>query len=83
MRKRVWEYILHNSKRFKVHLPNEFDQYIEAMLEDGELGYEPEIVAFYELCNVNIHVFNPITSSTPYLIADNDSFSHTIYTVNK
>ena len=53
VRESVWDYILHNSERFKVHLPDEFDQYIETMLEDGEWGGEPEIVAFSELYNVN------------------------------
>ena len=37
------------------------------MLEDGEWGGEPEIVAFSELYNVNIHVFDAMTS--PYLIS--------------
>ena len=49
------------------------------MLEDGEWGGEPEIVAFSELYNVNIHVFDAMTSSTPYFIAENNSFTHTIY----
>ena len=32
------------------------------MLEDGEWGGELEIVAFSELYNVNIHVFDAMTS---------------------
>ena len=79
VRESVWDYILHNSERFKVHLPDEFDKYIETMLEDGEWGGEPEIVAFSELYNVNIHVFDAMTSPIPYLIAENNTFTHTIY----
>ena len=35
------------------------------MFEDGECGGEPEIVVFYKLYNINIHVFDVMTSSTP------------------
>ena len=49
------------------------------MLEDEEWGGEPEIVAFYELYNVNIHIFDVMTSPTPYLIDENNTFTHTIY----
>ena len=49
------------------------------MLEDGEWGVEPEIVAFSELYNVNIHVFEAMTSPIPYLIAENNTFTHIIY----
>ena len=53
--------------------------YIVTTLEDGEWGSEPKIVAFSELYNVNIHVVDAMTSSTPYLIAENNTFTHTIY----
>ena len=79
MRESVWDYILHNSERFKIHLPDEFDRYIETMLEDEEWGDEHEIGAFFELYNVNIHVFDAMASSTPYIIAENNTFTHTIY----
>ena len=79
VRESLWDYILHNSERFKVYLPNEFDQYVESMLEDEEWRGEPEIVAFYELWIVNFHLFDAITSSIPYLIAENYAFSQTIY----
>ena len=36
VRESVWNYNLLNLERFKVHLPNEFDKYIETMLEYGE-----------------------------------------------
>ena len=78
VRESVWDYILHNSERLKVHLPDEFDQYIKTMLEDGEWEGEPEIVAS-ELYNVNIHVFDVMTSPIPYLIAENNTFTYAIY----
>ena len=49
------------------------------MLEDGEWGGEPEIVAFSELYNVNIHIFYAMASPIPYFIAENNTFTHTIY----
>ena len=56
----VWEilldYILHNRRRFENHLPEELDEYIQKMMEDGEWGGEPEIIAFSEVYNVNIIV---------------------------
>ena len=81
MKESVWDYILHNSEIFKIHLPDEFDKYIGTMLEGGEWGGESEIVTFYELYNVNIHVFDAMTSSTPDLIAENNTFTHTIYSL--
>ena len=35
MKESVWYYALHNSERFKVHLPDYFDQCFEIMLESG------------------------------------------------
>ena len=35
MRESVWYYILHNSERFKIHLYDDIDLFIEIMLEDG------------------------------------------------
>ena len=49
------------------------------MLEDEKWGCEPKIVEFSEKYNVNIHVFDAMTSPTPYLIAENSTFTHTIY----
>ena len=46
IRESIWDYILHNRKRFADHLPQGIDEYIHKMLEDGEWGGEPEIVAF-------------------------------------
>ena len=46
VRESIWDYILYNKKRFADHLPQHIDEYIQKMLEDGEWGGEPEIVAF-------------------------------------
>ena len=34
VRESVWDYILYNSERFKVHLSDEFDEYIQTILDD-------------------------------------------------
>ena len=52
---------------------------LKLCLEDEEWGGEPEIETFAELYNVNINVYDAMTSSTPYLIAENNTFTHTIY----
>ena len=52
------DYIIHNSKRFESHLPEELDEYIPKMMEDGEWGGEPEIVVFSEVYSVNIIVYD-------------------------
>ena len=49
------------------------------MMEDGEWGGEPEIVAFSEVYSVNIIVYDAMSCSTPYLIAENESATHTVY----
>ena len=36
-------------------------------------------VAFSELYNANIHVFDAMKSPIPYLIAEKNTFTHTIY----
>ena len=36
----------HNSERFEVHLPGEFDQYIDTMFENEVWRDEPEILDF-------------------------------------
>ena len=43
------------------------------------MGGKPEIEAFFKLYNVNIHDFDTMTCSTPYLITENDNLSLTIY----
>ena len=49
------------------------------MMEDGEWGGEPEIVAFSEMYSVNIIDYDAMSCSTPYLIAENENTTHTIY----
>ena len=49
------------------------------MLEDEELELEPEIVAFSELYNVNVTVYDAITSPISYLIEENQRATHTVY----
>ena len=48
------------------------------MLEDGEWGGEPEIVAFSEIYNTSVHVFDAMTSAIPYLVVENNASSHSI-----
>ena len=79
IRESIWNYILNNKKRFAYHLPQDIDEYIQKMLEDGECGGEPKIVAFSELYNVNVTVYDAMTSSIPYLIAENQRETHTVY----
>ena len=79
IRESIWDYILHNRKRFADHLPQDIDEYIHKMLEDGEWGGEPEIVAFSELYNVNVTVYDAMKSSIPYLIAENQRTTHKVY----
>ena len=45
----ICDYIAYHSDRFKDHLPWDINEYIDRMLEDGEWGGEPEIVAFSEI----------------------------------
>ena len=66
IRESIWDYILHNRKRFADHLPQDIDEYIQKMLGDGEWEREPEIVVFSELYNVNVTVYDAMTSSIPY-----------------
>ena len=71
--------ILNNSRRFEIHLSEEFDEYIQNMMEDDEWVGEPEIVAFSEVYNVNIIVYDAISCSTQYLIAENENATHFVY----
>ena len=49
------------------------------MLDDGEWGGEPEIVAFSELYCVNIYVYDAMTSPLPYLVAENLAANHSVH----
>ena len=46
MKESLWDYILYNSKRFKIHVSDKFDFYIETIFEDGKWWDEQEIVDF-------------------------------------
>ena len=78
IRESIWDYIFHNRKSFVDNLPQDIDEYIQKMLEDGEWVGEPEIVAFSELYNVNVTFYVAMTSSIPYLIAENQRATHTV-----
>ena len=79
IRESIWNNILHNNQRFANHLPQEGNKFVQKMLEDGEWGGEPEIAAFSELYNVNLTVYDVITSSIPYLTVENKKTNHTLY----
>ena len=36
IRESIWDYILHSNQRFANHLPQEANEYVKKMLEDGE-----------------------------------------------
>ena len=78
IRESICDYIIYHSDRFKDHLPWDINEYIDRMLEDGEWGGEPEIVAFSEIYNTSVHVFDVMTSAIPYLVVENSTSSHSI-----
>ena len=49
------------------------------MFEDGELGGEPEIAAFSELYSLNVTIYDAMTSSIPYLTAENEKANYTVH----
>ena len=49
------------------------------MMEDGEWGGESENVAFSEVYSVNIIVYDAMSCSTTYLIAENENATHIVY----
>ena len=73
------DYILHNCYRLENHLPEELDEYIQKMMQDGEWGGEPEIVAFSEVYSVNIIVYDSMSCLTSFLIAENENAILTVY----
>ena len=79
VRENLCDYVLHNSIRFEHHLPTVLSEYISKMLDDGEWGGEPEIVAFSELFCVNIYVYDAMTSPVPYLVAENPAANHSVH----
>ena len=63
----------------KKYLPQEANEYVQKMLEDGEWRSEPEIVVFSELYNVNVTVYDAMTSSIPYLTAEDEKADHIVH----
>ena len=51
------------------------------MLEVGKWWGESEIVAFSELYKVNVAVYDEMTSSIPYLTAENKKANHTVHSL--
>ena len=43
------------------------------------MGGELEIVVFSEVYSLNIIVYDAMSCSTPYLIAENENATHTVY----
>ena len=79
VRENLCDYVLHNSIRFEHHLQTALSEYISKMLDDGEWGGEPEIVAFLELYCVNIYVYDAMTSPVLYLVAENPAANHSVH----
>ena len=79
IRESIWDYILHNNQRFTNHLHQEANEYVQKMLEDWEWAGEHEIVTFSYLYNVNVTVYDAMTSSISYLTAENEKANHTIH----
>ena len=57
IRESICDYITYHSDRFKDHLPWDINEYIDRMLEGGEWGGEPEIVAFSERYIIRVSMF--------------------------
>ena len=79
IRESIWDYILHNNQRFTNHLHQEANEYVQKMLEDWEWAGEHEIVTFSYLYNVNVTVYDAMTSSISYLTAENEKANHTVH----
>ena len=78
IRESICDYITYHLDRFKDHLQWDINENIDRMLEDEEWGGEPEIVAFSEIYNTSVHVFDAMTSAIPYLVVENNTSSHFI-----
>ena len=79
VRENLRDYVLRNSIRFEHHLPTVLSDYISKMLDDGEWGGEPEIVAFLELYCVNIYVYDTMTNPVLYLVAENLAANNSVH----
>ena len=62
----VCDYMIHNRNRFEQYMENTtIDQYICKMLLNGEWGGYAEIVAFTEIYDVQIQVFDSLAAQHP------------------
>ena len=43
------------------------------------VGGEPEIFAFSQVYTINIIIYDAMSCSTPYLIAENENATHPVY----
>ena len=73
------DYILHNSRRFVKPFTRGIRWIYPKNDRGWRVGGEPEIVAFSEVYRVNIIVCDALSCSTPYLIAENENSTYTIY----
>ena len=79
VRESLCDYVLHNSIKFENHLPIVLSEYISKMREDGEWGWEPEIVEFSEFYCVNIYVYDAMTNPIPYFVVENPTANHYVH----
>ena len=64
---------------FKDHLPCEVKAYINHMLENRKWGGETELFVFYDVYISSVDVFDATTRTIPYLITENNIYSHSVY----
>ena len=67
VRQTVCYYMIHNRDRFEQYMEEDttIDQYISKMLLNGECGGHAEIVAFSEIYDVQIQVFDSLAAQQP------------------
>ena len=61
--------MIHNRDRFEQYMEEDttIDQYISKMLLNGEWGGHAEIVAFSEIYDVQIQVFDSLAAQQPFV----------------
>ena len=65
IRETVCDYIATRYDRFSNFILWDINDYIDKMLDEGTWGGEPEVVAFSELYNVTVNIYERFTSQTP------------------
>ena len=74
IRETVSDYIATRYGRFSDFILGDIKEYIYEMLDEGTLREEPEVVAFSELYNVTVNIYERFASQTPdnrYVEGDN------------